>query len=60
MDVKGLVFFVEPLDDDLVRVTVRLSLLVADVAEVDWTSSEQRRKQQKCRNWIENLFAFYD
>ena len=49
MDVEGPLVVVEPLDDDLVRVGVGLRLLIADVAEVNAASSEQRQQQEIIR-----------
>ena len=49
MNVEGPLVVVEPLDDDLVRVGVGLRLLIADVAEVNAASSEQRQQQEIIR-----------
>ena len=49
VNVEGPLVVVEPLDDDLVRVGVGLRLLIADVAEVNAASSEQRQQQEIIR-----------
>jgi hypothetical protein len=49
VNVEGPLVVVEPLDDDLVRVGVGLCLLIADVAEVNAASSEQRQQQEIIR-----------
>ena len=45
MKVKRSLLVVEPLDDDVVRVCVRLRFLVANVAEVNAASSEMTSKK---------------